>query len=85
MEYSKMDRAKSITGTTAVTPDAGYVFEAIQVITPLTTTAQANAVGTVNPTLTGLGAIPANAIIYGSFTSITPASGTAIGYMTKLN
>lgn len=65
---------KYITGTGATTPDSGYFFTAIQVITDCSITAVGN--------ITGITAasISAGTIIYGNYTSITLASGSVIAY-----
>ena len=76
---------KAITGTSAVTPDTGYYFYAIQVMADIVVSAQGNVSGHTNPTLSALiGGVPAGTVIYGKFTSITLTSGEAIGYYAKV-
>ena len=74
---------KAITGTSAVTPDSGYYFFAIQVVADMVVSAQGDVTGATNPDLTALASIPAGTILYGKYNSITPASGEAIGYYVK--
>lgn len=74
---------KSITGTSAVTPDAGYYFIAIQIIADAAVSAQGDVDGARNPDLTALTTIPAGVTVYGKFDSVTLTSGEAIGYYSK--
>jgi hypothetical protein len=65
---------KYISTTSAITPDTGYVFFAIQVISDAVVTCIGNITG-----LTSI-SIGAGTIFYGKFTSITLTSGTVIAY-----
>lgn len=72
---------KAITGTSAVTPTAGYYFCAIVATAATVVASQGNVAGSDNPVL---GPIPVGTTVYGKFSSITLTSGTAIGYYAKL-
>jgi hypothetical protein len=65
---------KYTASTSAVLPDTGYVFFAIQFITDSVITCVGNITG-----LTSI-SISAGTIIYGRFTSFTLASGSVIAY-----
>jgi hypothetical protein len=65
---------KYINDTDAVTPDDGYVFFAVYVIT----TAEITLVGNIDG-ITSV-SVPAGLTIYGRFTSCTLASGSVIAY-----
>lgn len=64
-------------GAETITPDTGYVYNAIQIVT--------DAVLTCTGNVTGISAITftAGTIIYGRFTQIVIASGTVIAYQGK--
>lgn len=76
-----MNGGKAITGTSAVTPTAGYYFCAILATAATAVASQTNVAGADNPVL---GVIPVGATVYGKFSSITLTSGTGIGYYAKL-
>lgn len=65
---------KYISTTAATTPETGYIFCAIQVITDCVATIVGNPSGLTSVTLL------AGTIIYGRFTSVTLASGSVIVY-----
>jgi hypothetical protein len=68
--------SKRIATTVATTPDASYVFTAIQV------TEDAVFSALVGNMLNGAGlALSAGSVIYGRFTSVTLTSGKIIAYM----
>ena len=73
-----LDGGQIISDTSETTPDAGYVFTAIQVITDASITAVGNVTGLSTLSVT------ANNIIYGTFTSITLASGSVIAYQREV-
>lgn len=70
--------SKAITGTGAVTPDEG-VFTFIHFVAASAVTTQTDA-GVVNADLSAIASIPAGTTVYGKWSSITLASGEAIGY-----
>lgn len=77
----------SITGTSIVNAPAGTYFYCIDFMTDSVVSAQGNATDSngsvsVNATLSALGTIPAKPV-YGKFSSITLASGSAIGYIAR--
>lgn len=72
---------KAITGTSKVSPPAGYYFCAIAATAATVVASQEDVTGANNPTL---GPIPVGLTVYGKFASITLTSGTAIGYYAKL-
>lgn len=65
---------KYISNTNATTPDTGYVFNAIQVVTDCVITCVGNITG-----ITAV-AVKAGNVVYGRYTSITLASGSVIAY-----
>ena len=65
---------KYIATTDATTPDSGYSFIAIQVITNCSITLVGNITGITTV------ALSAGTIIYGRYTSCTLASGSVIAY-----
>ncbi len=75
--------SKAITGTNAVTPADGYYFFALQAMAATVVAAQGDVSGAVNASLATITSIPAGAIIYGKWNSITLASGQMIGYYAK--
>jgi hypothetical protein len=75
--------AKEITGTEAVTPADGYYFFALQAMAATVVAAQSDVSGAVNADLATITSIPAGAIIYGKWDSITLTSGQMIGYYAK--
>lgn len=72
---------KAISGTSKISPDAGYYFCAIMATGACVVAGQEDVSGAINPTL---GPIPEGATVYGKFASITLTSGTAVGYYAKL-
>ncbi len=75
--------SKAITGTSAVTPADGYYFFALQAMAATVVAAQGDVSGATNATLSSITSIPAGAIIYGKWNSITLTSGQMIGYYAK--
>lgn len=69
--------SSAITGTTAVTGS----FTALQAIDDTVVAAQTDATGATNADLTAFTTIPAGAILFGRWTSITLTSGEMIGYL----
>lgn len=65
---------KYISTAITSTPDTGYTYYAIQVITDTVITCVGNVTGLTSVTLA------AGTIIYGRFTSVTLASGSIIAY-----
>ena len=72
---------KAITGTSKVSPAAGYYFCAILATAAMVVASQEDVADAMNPTL---GPIPVGATVYGKFASITLTSGTGIGYYARL-
>lgn len=72
---------KAITGTSKVSPAAGFYFCAILATAATVVASQEDVTDAINPTL---GPIPVGATVYGKFKSITLTSGTAIGYYARL-
>lgn len=75
--------SKEITGTSAVTPPAGFYFYCIDFLADATVTAQIDVTDAVNADLTALATIPAKPVFV-KLTSITLGGGEAIGYLAKL-
>jgi len=75
--------SKAITGTSAVTPPAGYYFFAIDFMANAVVTSQIDVTDAINADLSTLATIPAKPV-YGKWTSITLTSGEAIGYLARL-
>lgn len=69
-----------ITGTNAVTPPTGQVWEAVQIWTANTRIASFTINGTPITSFSGVD-LPSGFILYGSITSITLSTGTALGYV----
>lgn len=69
-----------ITGTGAVTPPIGQVWDAVQIWTANTRIASFTSGGT---TITSFAAVdlPSGFVLYGSITSVTLSAGTALGYV----
>jgi hypothetical protein len=61
-------------GAATITPDSGYVYTALQIITDAVLTCTGAPTGITTITFT------AGTIIYGHFTQIVIASGTVIAY-----
>ena len=76
-----MEGGKAITGTSKVSPPAGYYFCAILATAAMVVASQEDVTGAINPVL---GPIPVGATVYGKFASITLTSGTGIGYLARL-
>lgn len=75
--------SKDITGTDAVEPADGYYFFALHAMADTVVAAQGNLSGAVNTDLTKFTKIPAGAVVYGKWNSITLTSGELIGYYAK--
>jgi hypothetical protein len=72
---SSMGNAGGVySGAATITPDTGYVFNAILVVTDTVITCVGNITGLTSITF------EAGSVIPGRFTSITIASGTIIAY-----
>lgn len=76
--------SKEITGTSAVTPPAGYYFFAIQPIEDIDVAAAVSLTDAVNANITAFALIPSGVTVYGKWSSITLTSGSAIGYLARL-
>lgn len=83
-QFGNATAPKAITGTNAVTPDAGMYFESVQIWTANTRVASFTVNGT---TITAFAAVdlPAGFTFYGQITSVTLSTGTALGYQAQLN
>lgn len=75
---------KAVTGTSAITPDAGQYFEAIQIVTANTTVASITINGTAFTQFAGV-SLPSGFVFYGVITSITLGTGTALAYQFNAN
>lgn len=64
-------------GEATITPDSGYVFNAVQIITDAVLTCTGSPSGITTITFT------AGTIIYGRFTQVVIASGSVIAYQGK--
>ena len=74
-----------ITGTDAIIPPIGYLIFCILPSTDFTFTTYTNSASYVEQgTLTDIELHSMGIPIYGEFISVTPASGTAIGYLTAI-
>ena len=78
-----MTGSKAITGTSAVTPAAGFYFCALQALKDSVVAAQGNVSEAVNATLSSFTKIPAGMTVYGKWNSITLTSGELIGYYAR--
>lgn len=74
--------SKAITGTSAVTPPAGYYFFCIVPSSDIVVSAYANSQDE-GADLTAIASHPTGVPIYGKFTSITLTSGDGIGYLAR--
>ena len=83
LNNSGVNGGKVISGTSAVTPDDGYYFCKIEVMSDMKVSAQGNVTGATNPDLTAFTTIPAKTILYGKWNSITLTKGDAIGYYAR--
>ena len=83
-QFGNVTAPKPITGTNAVTPDAGMYFESVQIWTANTRVASYTVNGTA---ITAFAAVdlPAGFTFYGQITSVTLSTGTALGYQVQLN
>ena len=70
--------SKSITGTSPVLPDTGFIFTSLYAVTITVVAAQVDA-GINNANLATL-TIPQGITIFGKWSSITLTSGSMIGY-----
>ena len=72
--------SKTISGTGAITPDvAGTNFNAIQALSALTFSAATVETGFTSFDLTNA-TIPAGAVVFGRWSSITPSAGDGVAY-----
>lgn len=76
--------SKEITGTSAVTPPAGYYFFAIQFIDDSNVSARVDLTDSINANITTFTTLAGGTTVYGKWTSITLTSGSAIGYLARL-
>jgi len=74
--------SKAITGTSAVTPTAGFVFTCIQAMEDSAVTTQTDS-GITNAVLSSYTTIISGTMLYGRWSSITPASGSFVGYLGR--
>jgi hypothetical protein len=73
-----------IIGTAEVSVPTTNYFSMIQIMAQAVVSAQEDVTGATNPALSTFTALPAGAIIYGKFASITLTSGEAIAYKAAL-